>query len=96
MHFKKISSSGPRTQYGYLEYSKTVAKQGIYYAKRHFNDTDVLNTGQGSHQIKKGLTATKAFSGASVFDTTQLKDMSIVEFHMHPQSLSNFFFLSQE
>ena len=75
---------------------KTVAKSGIDYAKRRFIDTDAVNTGRGSRQINKGLTVTNAFSGASVFDPTQLKDMRIAEFHMHLQSLSNFAFACQE
>ena len=73
-----------------------MVKPGIDYAKPRFIDTDVVNTGRGCHKINKGLTATEAFSGASVFDPTQLKDMSIAEVHMHLQRLSNFALVSQE
>ena len=57
---------------------------------------DVVNTGRGSYEVNKGLQASTAFIGASVFDPTILCKMSVDEVKAHLKSLKHFNFVTNE
>ena len=52
----------------FISYGKEVVKPGLEYAIKRFIDVEVENTGRGAFAINKGLQATKAFTGATIFN----------------------------
>ena len=79
-----------------LNMQKNCVAPGIEYARKRFVDVGIVNRGRGSYEINKGLQATKAFIGASIFDPTFLCKMSLEEVKAHLKLLINFNFVTEE
>jgi len=93
---KKLVEIGPHKAQDWLGFAKQCIQLGIEYARRRFMDIDIENRGRGTYEINKGLQASKAFIGASVFDPTILCKMSLEEVKASLRLLTNFNFVTDE
>ena len=79
----KLTEMGPNTTQNWIDYARKYVKSGLEYAKQRFIDVDVNNTKREAYAINKGLQTTKAFTGASVFDPTEMSTMIVEEIKAH-------------
>ena len=73
---------------------KECVKYGIGCARKWCVDVDIESIGKGAYVINKWLQATKAITGASVFDPKELYKMTVENVKVHLQLLIDFSFIT--
>ena len=92
----EFSSLGLVTEDQFVSYGKKVVKPGLEYAKKRFIDVEVENTGRGAFAINKGLQATKAFNGATIFNPEVIATMDTEHVISHLKALLHFDFVTED
>ena len=80
----------------FISYGKEVVKPGLEYAMKRFIDVKVENTGKGAFAINKGLQATKAFTGATIFNPQVIATMDREQVISYLKALLHFDFVTED
>lgn len=72
---QEFSVLGLVTEEQFISYGKELVKPGLKYENKRFVDVEVENTERGAFAINKGLKATKAFTGATIFNPQVIATM---------------------